>query len=447
MMRNKIITKYVSEVFVTPDNYPGWFGYYNYDPLSADHTRLICHRTKYEAVAPEKGMTVEIGYYDIRNGKWHKIGDSDSWNWPQAASAQWLSLEDQDDCIIYNNSGNNHNIAIIHNIKSLSSKMINWSIYGITPDSKKSIAIDMERAHWCRTYHYQSVANESLNKPIPEGDGIFEIDLERNERKRIVSIQDIISLDADVDFPSLKHWVEHVMISPSGKKFAFLHRFSPDDSPIQYQTRLCIANIDGSGLHVVKGWRDYSLSHFGWKNDEEFCIYSVKIPSLQKQFLSSIKGNGTKENNKGSLKSRLIIAIKNIIPVSIRGYLKGGKTANLYQFYKLQEGEYLPTFKLVKPEFSIDGHPSFTKDGKFMITDTYADKKGWRHLYAYNVDTDKQVELARFYEPLVGNPARCDLHPKLSRDNNYVTVDTTNTGKHGMEVYLIDWGKIINATK
>ena len=81
-----------------------------------------------------------------------------------------------------------------------------------------------------------------------------------------------------------------------------------------------------------------------------------------------------------------------------------------------------------------------------MITDTYADKKGWRHLYAYNVQTGKEVELAKFYEPLVGNPARCDLHPKLSRDNNYLTVDTTNTGKHGMEVFRINWKEIINAT-
>lgn len=446
-MRRKEISKLIKEVFITRGHDSQWFGYYNYDPLSFDHSKLLCHRTEFEAVAPEKGMTVEIGYYDIPSGEWHKIGLSDSWNWPQAASAQWLSIQGKDDSVIYNTSENNHNIAVIHDNQASTDKQVNWSIYGITPDCKKSIAIDMERAHWCRTYHYQSVANETLNTSIPNGDGIFEIDLTNNKRKRIIPIQDIIAIDADPDFMIHKHWVEHVMISPSGKRFAFLHRFSPVDSPMQYQTRLCIANIDGSGLQVVKGWRDYSLSHFGWKNDEEFCIYSIKIPALQKQFLSSIKTDGAGTQRKGSLKSRIIVAIKNMIPTSVRSYLKGGRSANFYQFYKWQDGEYKPVFSLNKPAFNIDGHPSFTKDGKFMITDTYADKKGWRHLYAYNVETDKEVELARFYEPLVGNPARCDLHPKLSRDNNYITVDTTNTRKHGMEVYRLNWDEIINATK
>ena len=446
-MKRKILTDFVKEVFVTPGSDSEWFGYYNYDPLSTDHTRLLCHRTTHEAVAPEKGMTVEVGYYEIQKEEWHRIGISDSWNWPQAASAQWLSTNGKDDSVIYNASENNHNIAVIHDIQSSKDRKLDWSIYGITPDSKKSIAIDMERAHWCRTYHYQSVSNESLNVPIAEGDGIFEIDLVHNTRRCIVAIQDVIAKDADSNFLQLKHWVEHVMISPSGEKFAFLHRFSPIDSPMQYQTRLCIANIDGSNLKVVKGWRDYSLSHFGWKSNDEFCIYSVKIPALQKQFLSSIKTSGSKPQGKIGLKSRIIVALKNVIPPSIRSYLKGGRSANFYQFYKLQNDEYLPTFRLDKPAFNIDGHPSFTKDGRFMITDTYADKKGWRHLYAYNIETGKEVELAKFYEPLVGNPARCDLHPKLSRDNNYVTVDTTNTGKHGMEVYRINWAEIINATK
>lgn len=442
---NKLISKFVTPLFETSSDYSEWFGYYNYDPLNIDHTKMLCHRSTHEGVAPEKGMTIELGYYDIPSGIWHRIGESDSWNWPQAAMLQWIPGKGNESRVIYNCSENNHNVAKIVNVETGEEKTVPWSIYGLTPDGKKSIAIDMERAHWCRTYHYQSVENKDLDVPIPENDGIFEIDLESNTRKLIVSIHDVISIDPDVNFQNLKHWLEHVMINPAGTKFAFLHRFSPVDSPMQYQTRLCIANIDGSKLQVVEGWRDYSLSHFGWKNDTDFCIYSVKIPALQKQFLSSIKSES--KSKQGSLKSKLVIAIKNLIPKSVRGYLKGGASANFYQFYELIDGIYKPVFTLNKPAFQIDGHPSFSKDGKYMITDTYADKKGWRHLYVYSMETNKEVELARLIEPLVGNPARCDFHPKLSRDNNCLIIDTTYSGKHKMLLFSLNWDLILKEVR
>ena len=105
--------------------------------------------------------------------------------------AQWLN----DDEVIYNASKNNHHIAIIHKISTGENRCIDWPIYGITPDGTKSISLDMERAHWCRAYHYESVVDKSKDGAVYEGDGIFEIDLLNNTRKCIVSIHDIIALD------------------------------------------------------------------------------------------------------------------------------------------------------------------------------------------------------------------------------------------------------------
>lgn len=64
------------------------------------------------------------------------------------------------------------------------------------------------------------------------------------------------------------------MISPSSKRFCFLHRFSPIDNVYKYETRLFIADIDGHNLQLISGWESFSWSHFGWKNDDEFVIYT-----------------------------------------------------------------------------------------------------------------------------------------------------------------------------
>ena len=35
--------------------------------------------------------------------------------------------------------------------------------------------------------------------------------------------------------------------------------------------------------------------------------------------------------------------------------------------------------------FNLDGHPSFTKNGRYMLTDTYEDEESYRHLYIYDL--------------------------------------------------------------
>ena len=105
------------------------------------------------------------------------------------------------------------------NLETREEHDIDWTIYGITPDGKKSIALEMERSRWCRAYHYKSVENYSQEGRIIDSDGIFEIDLISNQRKRIVSIHDVVAMDADSDFDNKKHWLEHVMISPQGRRF------------------------------------------------------------------------------------------------------------------------------------------------------------------------------------------------------------------------------------
>lgn len=441
-MERKKLTAFVNEVFVTSGSDSEWFGYYNYDTLNHNQTKLLCNKSKNEAVAPEKGMTIELGYYDIPSGDWHHIGESDSWNWQQGCMMQWLPGDGNENKVIYNTSRNNHLISVIHDISTGEDRFLNWSIYGLTPDGKKSIALNMERSYWCRAYHYQSVANKEYDVPIPEDDGIFEIDLDNNTRRRIVDIHDVIKLDADANFSELKHWLEHIMISPSGKRFCFLHRYSPVNDTYHYQTRLCVADVDGQNLQVVSGWRDYGQSHFGWRDDDSFCIYSVKVPAIQKNLLNVQSNASNGQSVLSSFKRSFFLKAKSFIPKSIIKKLKGGDQALMYQFYQLTNGVFLPTESWRHILMNIDGHPSFTNDGDYMLTDTYADNDSYRRLLAFNPKTGKCLKIASLYEPLVGNPARCDLHPKLCKNNNYIVVDTTNSGKHQMIMFKLNWDLI-----
>lgn len=440
------ISNLVNKVFQTPNNTGSWFGYYNYDTLNCNQTRMLSHRTCNDAQAIRKGMTVELGYYEIPSGLWHPFGVSDSYSWQQGSMLQWLPGEGNENKVIYNLSKNNHLISRIQDVDTGAYNDINWSIYGITPDGKKSIALDMERSYWCRAYHYESVANEAVNLRVPPMDGIFEIDLINNTRKLLISINDIIEVDKEPYFDTAKHWLEHIMISPNGKRFCFLHRFTIG-SLDEYETRLFIADIDGTNLQLIPDWRIFYFSHFGWNGDDIFAIYAYES-SIHQKILAKydlINNKATNLNAHGDLpkKRDFITCIKSFVPQSLRSKIWRiffyKPTPQYYKYYKLINHNFVAIDDLKDPLFSIDGHPSFTKDGKYMITDSYPDNKGYQRLIVYNTYNKQSALIGKIYAGLYRKNGSCDLHPKLSINNDFLVVDSAFNGQHHMILFKLNW--------
>ena len=438
MKDNVILSKYLTKVFETPsDGVSEWFGYYNYDTLNHDQTKMLCNRSKVDGVAPEKGMTIELGYYDIPEGIWHHIGESDSWNWQQGAMMQWLPGEGNENKVIYNTSKNDRLISRIHDIATGEDRDIDWAIYGITPDGKKSIALDLERSRWCRAYHYKSVENTAKEGRVYEGDGIFEVDLENNTTKRIISIQDIIALNHEPSFDTMKHWLEHIMISPDGSRFVFLHRFSSMENVFHYRTRICIANIDGSNLQVIDGQDKYEWSHFGWNPDNSFCIYTYGKSRFSCQYsIGTLLHSGISGYLK--LPKKALCVGLGHLPFGLSQKINGNY--RYYQFYKENEdGKYVLDNSSRKSFYPTDGHPSFTSDCKLVLTDTYANADNRQFLLTYNPANGKTLILGEFNAFYKGNPASCDLHPKLCRNNDFVIVDSAHAKLHHMLLFKLDW--------
>lgn len=431
-MKKKLQNRFVSQIFETQSDTADWFGYYNYDTLNYDQTKMLCNKSPTDGCAIERGMEIELGYYDIPEGTWHHIGVSDSYNWQQGAMLQWLPGKGNENKVIYNFSKDNHFKSCIYDIVTGEEKIIDYPIYGIAPDGKRAIALNYERSYWCRAYHYQSVVNPEYDVRVAEDDGVFEVDLEHNTVSRIVDIYDVINMEHEECFDEAKHWLEHIMISPDGSKFVFLHRFSLG---VGYATRICIVNIDGSSLQVIGNWHKYDWSHFGWKGSNEFVIYTVESIKLTKSLVTPMM---SAEKPKRNLKLIAISAIKKVIPKR----LKAMAHKRYYQHYVNQEGRFVLEGVYNCSALRIDGHPSFTEDERYMITDSYPFEDGFRHLIVYDTKTGKACVLAKLYAALWGNPASCDLHPKLCKNNNYVVVDTAYTGKHCMICFKINWANV-----
>lgn len=414
-------------IFETPSDARYWFGYYNYCPIDDSGNRLLAHRWQSGDTEREflQEDTIDVGWFNLKNREWHYIATTRACNWQQGAMSQWIYI-DGEQRIIFNDAENGKYVSRIYNKDGTIYKTLPMAIYGINEKKGFSITLNFERAYWCRTYHYQYIRNEEYNRKITEVDGVYKLDLNSGKIRRIIDIETIIQYDTQLEFATAKHWVEHIMLSPSGDKFAFYHRY---DSGNGYKTRCFIADIDGNILCMLKDWKTHSWSHLGWIDDESFVIYGVTRKPLGNAYSAMTMNSG--KFGKFLRKGYRTLIAKHVSP-QMHNKIAAGNGYEIYTVEGSQKGIY-DTGILIN-----DGHPSFTEQGKLMLTDTYAFDGKYRHLLLFETENKTITEIGKFYSPINATSYRSDLHPRFGRDDRTVIVDTAHSGRHGMMVIKLE---------
>lgn len=411
-----------------------WFGYYNYSPVSADGTKMLSQEVDFDGrdIRPED--TADVGWYDLTDGAWHKIATTRAINWQQGAMLQWLG-PDFNSRVIFNDVEGEHFCARIYDVTTGKlEKTIPFAIYGVSPDGKFSITLQFERCAWVRAYHYEPLKNKEWNVPVPEGDGIFRVDLESGDVRRIIAIADVVKMlnSSDCD-GSEWHWFEHIMLNPSGTRFAFYHRYGHG---YEFTTKAYTANVDGSDIKPVPTDPRCTYSHLGWKNDREFAIYNYAKTAIFKGYKNA------RSAKKKTLKTVVVAFIRRIVRALIPAKVRVKALGSSY-YTLVEDGvrilEHLNKCSIAKYG---DGHPSFTRDGEWMLTDTYEQADSTRVLLLYNLKTHRTMELGRFHSPFNSCGYRSDLHPRFSRDERSVIIDSAHSGQHQIYVYEISWEEV-----
>ncbi len=129
------------------------------------------------------------------------------------------------------------------------------------------------------------------------------------------------------------------------------------------------------------------------------------------------------------------------IPYQLSRLLHGKR--HHYQYYRMNKHGAFYLYDCYEDNnLCIDGHPIFTRDGRYMVTDSYPDKEQMQRLIVLDTVTKKSLIIARLFANYYRNPSSCDLHPKLSVDNDYLVVDTAFDSKHHMIVFKLNWNEI-----
>lgn len=370
-------------VCVSPDDgYEYFYGYYDKSPWDATDRYMICLRVQqaYKSVAPkEPGTVCLIDTGD--DNKLIEIANTHSWNVQQGCMAQWMG-PDYRTRIIYNDFRNGKYCSVIYDvINRKEEQVLPLPVYDVSRDGSFALSLDFSRLHRMRPgYGYSNLPDRTKGVLCPDECCIWKVDITSGKVTELFKYTDFAAFEPDSTMAGAEHKVNHLMISPNGKRFMVLHRWFQKG---RKHTRLVTVNVDRTKMYNLSD--DVFVSHCFWKND-----------------------------------------------VEILSFLRKKETGDHYYLMKDRTQEY----KLLWPELNTDGHCSYSPDGRFIITDTYPNRNRIASVYLCTEDDNRSRRIARVYSPFrYDNDCRCDLHPRWSRSGDKVCIDSVHDGKRGL--YLI----------
>jgi hypothetical protein len=417
---NYKLNKSAAIISQTTNDYDHTVGYHDISPFNKNNDNILTmHRFPLKNTDLSNNIKAEICLWHSRESIIEKIDETDSWSWEQGSRLQWLNCEE----IIYNIKENKKNKSCIYNINNKQKKILESPIYSLSQKNKKFLYINYSRIrHFWKNYGYEFTDKIEFERQ-PANDGVYLSDFDNNQKL-------VLSIEKAIDICGLKKsnqyfFIAHPTFSPKGDKFVSLLRFI-NESGILISYFICTdLNKDTHTLLARE-----KVSHFEWVDNDTIVVWCRNLSPkyekirfnkyLEKYFVSSIKK--ILKLLKPGIQQKLISTHYHMI-----------KLDNPYKLIKLDENN-----------LTEDGHPQVSKNGRFLITDTYANKIGYQKLLLYDLIKNKTHFVGEFKVDsyLKNKNLKYDLHPRWNHNSNKISIDSSHDGSR--QSYIIDIQELIN---
>lgn len=367
-----------------------YFGFHDVSPLSMDESKCLAHKVPYDGRMPKKGESIEIGFFEVKNGKFgdfYKISESYAWNFHKGCRLQWID----DNVLIYNTAEGDKLISESKNITTGEIRKYEYPIDAVYYSGEELLATNFcyERLNRCMPGYGYAVNDGDSQDAAPKDSGLYLVNLTENTRKMLVSLKELASTVGHEYSDGYTHFVTHTEFSQDGNYVAFLYRAAPIGQEGKDMHKTWILVYDLHNEKVITLPTQQSGSHYVW-------------------------------NSKNQIIASCVIDGKNCHVLYDMTNPEG---------YKIIAGDVL----------NSDGHQTFVSDDVF-ITDTYPDRRRMAKLFVVNIEDNTAKKIADIYSPKqfqtkdVYCHIACDLHPRVSPSKKYLSFDSPRTGKRSLYI-------------
>lgn len=367
-----------------------WGAYYDQVHFDPTNRFVVGNETSFEGRAPTDADSIGVGVIDTFDGdRWRPLGETRAWNWQQGAMLQFIPGESSE--VVWNDRGTDDFFATVCDITTGERRTLPGPVYALAPNGKFTVYPDFRRLNDTRPgYGYGGILDPNADALIPNNAGIWRMDLNSGERALLFSFADVAKIPRanGEPFPAgVKHWFNHLIVSPDSTRFLFLHRWQREPGKSAWWTRLLTAKADGTDLRVVSD--DQMVSHLVWRDPRHIIAYARNPSAGDRFYLFDIETSASEVYGKEIM--------------------------------------------------TADGHVSYLPGAgnRWILNDTYPNRDRLQTPFLFNLKTERKIELGAFYlPPEYTGQWRCDLHPRSSRDGKKVLIDSAH--EYGRQIYLID---------
>jgi hypothetical protein len=296
--------------------------------------------------------------------------------------------------VLWNDRQEDGFVCHILNVKTGERRTLPHPVYALSPDGRWAVATDFRRLNDTRPgYGYCGIADPNRDVAAPEDAGIWKVNLRTGEQSLLLSLADAAKVPQPGGFSEgAKHWFNHLLVAPDGRRFTFLHRWRGQTEGQSWKTRMFTASADGGGLHLLIP--SGKVSHFIWRDPSHILAYA--------------------------------------------GY---GPEAKEWRFQVFED--LTDRTRVLEGMPLQDGHCTYLPGNERVLCDSYPDRERNQPLYLYHIETGKIVPLGRFHLPReYAGEWRCDMHPRCSPDGRSVIIDSPHGG-NGRQMHLIDISGVV----
>jgi hypothetical protein len=372
---------WVEPVVYTLNQENSFFGYYDKSPENGNGWVLAQVSKRSTKELPSKQYSIELVVFDEEQRPLLRL-PMKAYNWQQGCRCHWLT----DDVFIFNDFDTDKK-CFVARVYSVDSKQQVKAFEQPVQDSfgvDYFISLNYQRLMTLRPdYGYRNLPNLNAQQLGDlENDGLWRVNYETGDCRLLISLADACKIKPLNDFQNAVHKFNHVIISPDGQRFIFMHRYYLGKRRFD---RLLLGDARSGNIELLS---DYGMvSHCFWADSN-----------------------------------------------TVIGYMRGPSDKDGYWLLDVNNREFNPLLqdKLV---FYGDGHPHVY--GDWFVTDTYPDKARMQHLLLCNWKTGEVKEIGEFFHGFeFQGECRCDLHPRFSPDGRAVYFDSVFS--HKRQLYRME---------
>lgn len=359
-----------------------FFGFHDKCPWSADDRMLLAHRFAIPLRMPWPADAVDVGFFTGRElDEFRPVACSRAWNWQMGAQLQWVGPTGH---ILFNDVEGDQHVARIVDTAGRSVATVPRPVGAVSPNGAKAVCHEFARLRRCASgYGYATGQDPDERVAIPSDParGLSVADVPSGRLRHLFSVADIASIDPHPSMQGAYHYFTHPLFAPSGTRFVFFHRWLVNGN--KTWTRMLSCDLEGRGLFIFP--TASVVSHLAWRDEHHLLAY---------------------------------------------GTVRELGEAYHYVLFRDQSHEY----ELIGTEnFTSDGHPQFSPDGRWILTDTYPDRFRVQYLVLYDVLARRRYDVARLRSPFrFDADLRCDLHPRWNRAGTAICFDSAHVGERAL---------------